>query len=101
MDTRSILGMPALRSAFLDNVSAAGQAETCRACQARGGLIVISCDDDIDEDRDDDDDDFFDTDEDDDNDEDAEDDEDDVETWQVRTAAQISAKSTPCLDFRS
>jgi len=59
--------------------------------------------DDESDDLDDDEDDFFDTDEDEeDDDEDADDDdeEDDVETWQVHTSAQISAKARPWLDFR-
>ena len=92
METRSVLGVSALRPAFLDNVSAAGQAETCGTREACRGRIVIHLVtiairvDDDDEDLDDDEDDFADTDEDDDSDEDEEDDEDDVETWQVRTA---------------
>ena len=62
--------------------------------------IAIRVDDESDEDLDDDEDDFADTDDDDDSDEDEEDDEDDVETWQVRTSAQIPAKARPWLDFR-
>ena len=62
--------------------------------------FAIRVDDESDEDLDDDEDDFADTDDDDDSDEDGEDDEDDVETWQVRTPAQIPAKVRPWLDFR-
>ena len=94
METRSILGVSALRPAFLDNVSAASQTETCGTGEACGGRVVIHpvtiairVDDESDEDLDDDEDDFADTDEDDDDDENEDDDdEDDVETWQVRTA---------------
>ena len=60
----------------------------------------LALDDESDDDPDDDEDDFFDTDEDDEEDSDEDDDEDDVETWQVHTSAQISAKARPWLDFR-
>jgi len=60
----------------------------------------LALDDDSDDDLDDDDDDFSDTDEDEDEDADDDDEEEDVETWQVHTSAQISAKARPWLDFR-
>ncbi len=101
MVTRSILGVPALRTSFLDDVSAteAGRGARCRV-HARGGAIrqaprrtgrILMSHlwlDDGDEDPDDDDDAGFyeddDADEDnDDEDGDDEDEDDDVETWQV------------------
>lgn len=92
MDTRSILGVPAVRPALLDHLPSAGAAEA----QARGGTdhdMTPStapeppappawCEDDDDEF-----DDEFGDDEDDDADDDEEDDDDDAEdpeTWQVR-----------------
>ena len=95
-----------MRPTFLDNVPASREAQTCRArCEAGGSRIMtndLALDDESDDDLDDDEDDFSDTDEEDDDDEDADDDdeEDDVETWQVHTSAQISAKARPWLDFR-
>jgi hypothetical protein len=86
MDTRSVLGLPALRPALLDDVPAAGKTQTCRARQAGRCAVMtthLALDDEIDDDLDDDEDDFFDTDEDTDEDEDDDNDEDDVETWQV------------------
>ena len=60
----------------------------------------LALDDESDDELDDDEDDFNDTDEDDDEDADDDEEEDDVETWQVHTSAQISAKARPWLDFR-
>ena len=105
MGTRSVLGVRAVRPTFLDNVPASSEAETGRARREAGGNGImtnhLALDDESDDDLDDDEDDFSDTDEEDD-DEDADDDdeEDDVETWQVHTSAQISAKARPWLDFR-
>ena len=85
-----------MRPAFLDNVSAARETETCGTGEAGRGRVVIHpvtiarVDDESDEDLDDDEDDFADTDDDDDRDEDEDDDEDDVETWQVHTASPDS-----------
>ena len=97
MEAGSVLGVSEMRSAFLDNVSAACETETCgtrETCRGRVVIhpvtIAIRVDDEIDEDLDDDEDDFADTDDDDDGDEDQDDDEDDVETWQVHTAAADS-----------
>jgi hypothetical protein len=95
-----------MRPTFLDNVPASSEAETGRARREAGGSGImtnhLALDDESDEDLDDDDDDFSDTDEDEDDDEDADDDdeEEDVETWQVLSSEQISAKARPWLDFR-
>ena len=100
MGTRSVLGVRAVRKTFLDNVPASREAQTCRTrCEAGGGCHImtndLALDDDSDDDLDDDDDDFSDTDEDEDEDADDDDEEEDVETWQVHTSAQISAKARP------
>ena len=63
-------------------------------------LTLFADDDEVDDDFDDDEDSDVDTDEDNDEDDEDESDDDDVETWQVHTAARISAKSRPLLDFR-
>jgi hypothetical protein len=103
VDTRSVLGVRAMRPTFLDNVPASREAQTCRARREAGGCRImtndLALDDEGDDDLDDDDDDFFDTDEDDDEDGEDDDDEEDVETWQVHSSAQISAKARPWLDF--
>ena len=87
MGTGSVLGVPSVRPAFLDDLSTTGS----RQGETDGGRIVTDrcawrVDDENDDDLDDDDDDFQDTDEDEDTDDedDEDDDEDDVETWQVR-----------------
>jgi hypothetical protein len=93
-----------MRPTFLDNVPASREAQTCRARRETGGCRImtndLALDDEGDDDLDDDDDDFFDTDEDDDEDAEDDDDEEDVETWQVHSSAQISAKARPWLDFQ-
>ena len=101
VEAGSVLGVSEMRPAFLDNVSAARETETCGTREAGRGRVVIHpvtiairVDDEIDEDLDDDEDDFADTDDDDDRDEDEDDDEDDVETWQVHTASPDSRLST-------
>jgi len=90
VDAGSVLGVSALRPAFLDDVSAAEprQSETRRRARIVTirdihdcGSRAVRLQDDF-EDFDEDDDDFDNDDED--ADEDAEDDEEDEETWQVR-----------------
>lgn len=94
MDTRSVLGMPAVRPAFLDDLSAAQP----RQGEARGGSRLVTTpfctawsirsfrlQDDPDYIPDDEDDDEDDP-QDDDDDED-EDDDEEVETWQVGEVA--------------
>ena len=87
LDAGSVLGLPALRPAFLDHVPAAKPPEN-QACRVR--LVTMTppvaflapryqLDDDPDDDLDDDDD----LDEDDEDDDEDDDEEDDVETWQV------------------
>ena len=95
MDARSVLGLPAVRPALLDNLPAACPAEA----ETRGGTDDMTrpaahdqphpppfwCDDDVDDEFDDE---FDDDDSDDDEDADDEDDDGDVdepETWQVHT----------------
>ena len=96
--------MPEMRTPFLDDISAAGETQTARARRQTCGRRIMTksfvLEGEIDDDVDDDEDDFSDTDEDDDEDDDDDNEEDDVETWQVHTAAQISAKARPWLDFR-
>jgi len=102
--TRSVLGVPSLRPAFLDDISAAGQSREAKArCRNAGRadtvrLPSIGCfmthytrADDPDDEADDEDDDDFGDDGDgtDDEDEDDEGDDEDVETWQV--FAEITA----------
>ena len=95
MDSRSVLGVPAVWPSFLDNVPAAQsrEGEARGGCQTSYGAGVVISDDEIfarafarlvlDGDVDEDDD-FDDDNEDEDDDDDEEDDEDeDVETWQV------------------
>ena len=94
MDARSILGVSALRTTLLVDVSAAEP----REAEAGDGARVVTTehnsplwlttrfhlDDDVDDDEDEDDDD---EDSDDDDDEDEDDEDEDVETWQVSSLA--------------
>jgi hypothetical protein len=87
VDARSILGLPALRAAFLDDVPPAEprESETCRVrlmTMTPSVAFVVpryQLDDDSDEDLEDDDD----VDEDEDEDDEEDDEDEDVETWQV------------------
>jgi hypothetical protein len=94
VDTRSVLGLPALRPALLDDVSPARPAEA----EARGGTDHMTraaaydhrdppaawFDDEIDDDIDDEfDDDFDNNDDEEAEDDDGDDDEEEPETWQV------------------
>ena len=96
MDTRSILGLPALRTPLLVHVSAAESRQTEACWRDADGMthlqraeLVGEPDDDLDEDEDDDDDhpadsNLWDDEDDEWDDEDDQDDEDDEEeTWQV------------------
>jgi hypothetical protein len=95
MDTGSVLGLPAVRTSLLDDISAAEARRAEAGGRARimsdhtsAKRLAYSLDDEDDEDiGDPDDDDDFDTDDDDDDDEDDEEDDDDVETWQVSRTA--------------
>jgi hypothetical protein len=95
VDTRSVLGLPALRPALLDNLSPAcpAEAEACRGTDdmTRSGKHehrnppAAWFDDEIDDDIDDEFDDDFDNDDDEEaEDDDGDDNEEEPETWQVR-----------------
>jgi hypothetical protein len=102
MDARPVLGMPAVRTAFLDDISSPRPAQT----ESRSGADDMTADevwfDDVeDDDLDDDDDEFGDEDDGEDDDEEDENAED-PETWQVCGEAGFSLKAVGrSLDFRS
>jgi hypothetical protein len=95
MEARPVLGVSAMRPAFLVDIPAAGRRESetsDRACVMTAvtfadisGVRMVRLDDDVEDDFDDDDDesDEEDDDEDDDEDEDDDQDEEEPETWQV------------------
>ena len=90
MEARSVLGVPALRPPFLDDLPAAkarrAEADRGRVVKSLAtSRVVFRCDVDgeVDDDSDDNEDDPYDTDENDDDEDDEDDEEDDVETWQV------------------
>ena len=116
MAAGSILGVPEMRTTFLDHVSTAGPRESQAHAAGNGtrdvvapvgmlmnaygfGVAAVSVQDfqDPDDDVDDEDDNVDDDDDDDDDDED-DDDEEEVETWQVSESIR-SAKGPASLDF--
>jgi hypothetical protein len=103
VDAGSILGLPALRPAFLVHLPAAEprEAETCDGARVVTRDFRLDDDDDLDDVDDDDDDDDLDDEEDEseDDEEDEGGDDDEPEPWQVLPAALIPAKGQVLLDF--